>query len=83
MGTLLISGCGYGNGFELARQYADDGCRVHAVCFQESSFGTLEMLGDSVNVHCLGVSDQAALAALMSAPRGEAIDLFIYECCDI
>jgi hypothetical protein len=41
------------------------------------------MLGESVNVHCLGVSDQAVLVALMSAPRGEAIDLFIYECCDI
>ncbi|MDE0810282.1 MAG: hypothetical protein OSB69_13295 [Alphaproteobacteria bacterium] len=83
MGTLLITGFGNGNGFELACQYEDGGCRVHAVCFQESSLGALKMLGESVNVHCPGVSDQAALVALVSAPRGEAIDLFINECCDI
>ena len=83
MGTLLVMDFGYGNGFELARQYEDDGCRVRAVCFQELSLGILKMLGKSVNVHCLGVPDRATTVALVSAPRGEAIDLFINECCDI
>jgi NAD(P)-dependent dehydrogenase (short-subunit alcohol dehydrogenase family) len=77
MDTILITGCDYGIGFELARQYAGDGCRVHAVCLQESSRGKLETLGDSVNFHCLDVSDQAALDALASALKGEAIDLLI------
>ena len=77
MATALITGCDYGIGFELARQYAGDGWRVHAICLDEASRGKLEALGDAVVFHCLDVSDQAGLAALADGLKDEAVDLVV------
>jgi NAD(P)-dependent dehydrogenase (short-subunit alcohol dehydrogenase family) len=77
MATALITGCDYGIGFELARQYAADGWRVHAVCLEEDSRPKLDALGAGVRFHRLDVSNVAALQALAKTLRGEAIDLLI------
>ena len=76
MATALITGCDYGIGFELARQYADNGWRVHAICLQDESRPKVEALGDVV-FHRLDVSDQAGLEALAAGLSGEAIDVLI------
>jgi NAD(P)-dependent dehydrogenase (short-subunit alcohol dehydrogenase family) len=77
MATVLITGCDYGIGFELARQYAGDGWRVHAICLDAASRGKLEGLGDTVSFHCLDVSDQQALNTLAATLKDEAIDVLI------
>lgn len=77
MPTTLITGCDYGIGFEFARQYAADGWRVHAVCLDEASRDKLGALSGDVRFHGADVSDQADVAALAGALRGEAVDLLI------
>ena len=77
MATALITGCDYGIGFELARQYAGDGWRVHAICLDEASREKLEALGEAVIFHRLDVSDQAGLQAAAETLKDEAIDLLI------
>ena len=72
MATAMITGCDYGIGFELARQYIDDGWRVHAICLDAASRDKLEALGEAVRFHCLDVSDEAGLKAArrLAATRG-------------
>lgn len=77
MPTTLITGCDYGIGFELARQYAADDWRVHAVCLDTASRAKVEAIAGDVRFHRLDVSDEAAVAALAGALRGEEIDLLI------
>lgn len=77
MATAMITGCDYGIGFELARQYADNGWRVHAICLDEASRAKLEALGEAVVFHRLDVSDQTGLEALATRLGDEAIDLLI------
>ena len=77
MPTALITGCDYGIGFELARQYAVEGWRVHAVCLDSGSRDRLEALGESVRFHLADVSDPQAIAALSRTLSEEAIDLLI------
>jgi NAD(P)-dependent dehydrogenase (short-subunit alcohol dehydrogenase family) len=77
MPTALITGCDYGIGFELARQYAGDGWRVHAVCLDEASRGKLQSIGDTVLFHCLDVSNQVDLVELAVELKGEPIDVLI------
>jgi len=77
MATAMITGCDYGIGFELARQYAADGWRVHAICLDDASRSKLEALGAAVVFHRLDVSDQSGLEALATRLDGEAIDLLI------
>jgi len=76
MSTALITGCDYGIGFEFARQFAEDGWRVHAICLDPASQGKLEALGD-VRFHHADVSDEAAVNALAAKLEGEGIDLLI------
>ncbi|MBT5107817.1 MAG: SDR family oxidoreductase [Rhodospirillaceae bacterium] len=77
MPTALITGCDYGIGFEFTRQYAEDGWKVHAVCLDAASEGKLSGLSGDVRFHHVDVSDQAALATLADALKGEPIDLLI------
>jgi len=77
MATAMITGCDYGIGFELARQYADDGWRVHAICLDEASRPKMEALGEAVVFHRQDIADQAGLEALAARLDGEAIDLLI------
>lgn len=77
MSTALITGCDYGIGFEFARQYADDGWRVHAVCLDAASREKIAGLSGDVRFHRLDVGDRPALAALAGELRDESIDLLI------
>lgn len=77
MPTALITGCDYGIGFEFARQYADEGWQVYAVCLDAASRAKLGALPGDVTFHNLDVSDQAGVAALAEALDGTAIDLLI------
>ena len=77
MPTTLITGCDYGIGYELARQYAADGWRVHATCLDAASRAKVEGLGGAVRFHCLDVADEAAVGALAETLRGEGIDLLV------
>ena len=77
MPTVLITGCDYGIGFEFARQYAGDGWRVHAVCLDSNSDDKIAGLAGGANFHHLDVANQAGVAALAEALRGEPIDLLI------
>ena len=77
MPTTLITGCDYGIGFEFARQYAQAGWRVHALCLDSRSEEKLRDLQGDMNFCCLDVADQAGLVALADALHDEAIDLLI------
>ena len=77
MTTVLITGCDYGIGFEFARQYAEVGCRVHAVCLQEASRGKVTALAGDIHFHVLDVSDQAGILTLAGALQEEAVDIYI------
>lgn len=77
MPTMLITGCDYGIGFETARQYAEDGWHVHAICLDAASRAKLEELGQHVHFHALDVADQAGVSALADQLRGTSIDLLI------
>jgi NAD(P)-dependent dehydrogenase (short-subunit alcohol dehydrogenase family) len=77
MPTALITGCDYGIGYEFARQYAEDGWRVHAICIDEDSRGKFGELGGEVHFHQLDVADPDGLRAMASALAGQGIDLLI------
>lgn len=77
MSTALITGCDYGIGFEFARQYANEGWQVHAVCLDDASREKVSGLSGDVHFHRLDVSDQTTLAELAQELRGNPIDLLI------
>jgi NAD(P)-dependent dehydrogenase (short-subunit alcohol dehydrogenase family) len=77
MATALITGCDYGIGFELARQYAADDWCVHAVCIDEASRERVGGLAGDVHFHLLDVADQIGVAALAETLRGTPFDLLI------
>ena len=77
MPTTLITGCDYGIGLEFARQYADDGWIVHAVCLRPDSSSTIAELAGSVRFHCADISDQAAITQLAADLASEPLDLLI------
>ena len=77
MPTTLITGCDYGIGYEFARQYADDGWQVHAVCLDPDSLSKISDLGETVQFHQFDVADQTALASLAAKLHNSPIDLLI------
>ena len=77
MPTTLITGCDYGIGFEFARQYAESGWRVHAVCLEGSSREKLDKLEGDVHFHQVDVSLPDRVSALARDLGVEAIDLLI------
>ncbi len=77
MPTVLITGCDYGIGFETARQYAEDGWGVHAICLEAASRAKIEDLGQQVRFHHLDVADQAGVSALAMELKGTPIDVLI------
>ena len=80
MPTVLITGANRGIGFEFARQYAQDGWRVHATARDPERASALSDLakaqGGRVVIHALDVTDDAAIKAL-TAQIDEPIDLLI------
>ena len=77
MPTILITGCDYGIGYELARQYADAGWRVHAACLEPSSEEKIADLAGEVRFCRLDVADPGQVQALGADLRGEPIDILL------
>jgi len=71
--SILISGAGRGLGFELARQYADDGWRVIGTVRDAAARSRLEKLG--AEAHVADVTRHDQLAALAKRLDGTALDV--------
>ena len=78
-GTVMIIGASRGIGLELARQYAADGCRVHATTRTPECPGALGQLAGEVVLHELDVRQADQIAALADAVVSEGIDLLIHN----
>jgi NAD(P)-dependent dehydrogenase (short-subunit alcohol dehydrogenase family) len=79
MSTVMIIGASRGIGLELARQYANDGCRVHATTRTPAQPGPLSVLAGDFVLHALEVRDVAQVAALAAAVEQEGIDVLIHN----
>ena len=79
MPTVMIIGASRGIGLELARQYANDGWRVHATTRTPAQPGPLGALAGDTVLHALEVRDAAQIAALAAAVGHEAIDVLIHN----
>jgi len=79
MPTVMIVGASRGIGLELARQYAQDGWRVHATTRTPAQPGPLGRLAGDVVVHGLEVRCAAQIDALAAAVAHEAIDVLIHN----
>ena len=79
MPTVMIIGASRGIGLELARQYANDGWRVHATTRTPARPGPLGALAGDIVLHALEVRDAAQTAALTAAVEHEGIDVLIHN----
>lgn len=79
MPTVMIIGASRGIGLELARQYADDGWRVHATTRTLDQPGRLGELSGDVVLHELDVRCSKQIASLAEAVRDEGIDVLIHN----
>src|SRR5919201_3852584 len=79
MPTVMIMGASGGFGLELARQYANDGWRVHATTRTPAQPGPLGTLAGDIVLHALEVRDAAQIAALAAAVEHEGIDVLIHN----
>lgn len=81
MASVLVTGGNRGLGFELVRQYADEGWRVMACCRNPDASRELVRVAAQaeslVTVHALDVTDFDAVDALARDLEGEAIDVLI------
>jgi NAD(P)-dependent dehydrogenase (short-subunit alcohol dehydrogenase family) len=77
MPTVLITGANRGIGFELAKQYAADGWRVHATCREPIAADALKALAGTVTLHRLDVAMPNQVHDLAKGLAGEAIDLLV------
>jgi NAD(P)-dependent dehydrogenase (short-subunit alcohol dehydrogenase family) len=77
--TVLFTGASRGIGLEFARQYAQDGWRVHACCRQPGKAEDLKTALNGKNglIHGLDVTDDASIQDLAQAIEDEAIDVLI------
>lgn len=79
MPTVMIIGASRGIGLELARQYANDGWRVHATTRTPNQPGTLGELAGDLVLHELDVRRDDQIAALAAAVASEGIDVLIHN----
>src|SRR5262249_8012010 len=77
--TVMIIGASRGIGLELARQYANDGWRVHATTRTPAQPGSLGALVGDIVLHALEVRDAAQVAALAAAAGPEGSDVLIHN----
>ena len=73
MSTILISGAGRGLGYELARQYAEDGWRVIGTARDAAAKKRLESLG--AEAHTMDVTDYKVARALADRLQGVPLDV--------
>jgi NAD(P)-dependent dehydrogenase (short-subunit alcohol dehydrogenase family) len=76
MKTILLIGASRGIGFELARQYIEDGWRVIATARSDEGLERLKALG--AQTLCVDVANPASNSGLAWQLDGEKIDLAIY-----
>ncbi|MBS38861.1 MAG: short-chain dehydrogenase [Thiotrichales bacterium] len=74
MSTVLITGANRGIGFELARQYAADGWRVHAA---SRSPETCSSVAGDVVTHELDVTRTDQISSVAAELTGESLDVLI------
>lgn len=79
MTTVAVIGASRGIGLELARQYAADGCRVHATTRTPDAPGALGDVGGDVNLYPLDVVEDGQITALADALSDEPIDILIHN----
>lgn len=79
MTTVAVIGASRGIGLELARQYAADGCRVHATTRTPDAPGALGDIGGDVSLHALDVAEDEQIAVLADALSREPIDVLIHN----
>jgi len=81
MSTVLVTGANRGIGLEFARQYADAGDRVIAVCREPGRAKDLAAIaaksGGRVEAQAADVADDASVAALKRAVGEAPIDVLI------
>jgi NAD(P)-dependent dehydrogenase (short-subunit alcohol dehydrogenase family) len=75
----MIIGASRGIGLELARQYANDGWRVHATTRTLAQPGPLGALAGDIVLHALEVREAVQIAALAAAVEQEGIDVLIHN----
>ena len=77
--SVLITGASRGIGLEFARQYANDGWRVHACCRHPDSATDLQnaLSSKDADMHKLDVTSQASINALKAELAGHSIDILI------
>lgn len=79
MTTVAVIGASRGIGLELARQYADVGCRVHATTRTPEAPGALGDIAGDVHLHPLDVVEDEQIDALADALSDEPIDILIHN----
>jgi len=76
--TVLITGANRGLGLQFAKQYADDGWRVHAACRNPDAAEALNAAAsDRLTMHRLDVCDGDQVAALAAALADQPIDVLL------
>jgi NAD(P)-dependent dehydrogenase (short-subunit alcohol dehydrogenase family) len=78
--TVLITGSNSGIGYELARQYADEGWHVIATHRRDTipeSLATLSARYDNVQVETLDVTDMAGINVLARKLQDQPIDVLV------
>lgn len=74
--TVLITGANRGIGFEFAKQYAEDGWKVHATCRNPDQADKLSALSGEVVIHKMDVADPDNVATVASTIN-DAIDVLV------
>lgn len=81
MSTVLITGAARGIGYELAKQYAENGDRVYATVRDPDSAGPLQALASNsegrLTVHAMDVGNAQAITACANELSGVPIDVLI------
>lgn len=78
MATILITGSNRGLGLELARQYAQDGWRVHATCRRPAEADALRDLAAAwphIAIHHLDVTSAEDIRALVRELADTPLDI--------
>ena len=81
MPSMLVTGASRGLGFEMVRQFVDDGWRIYACCRDPDGAHALAELAaqsdGAITLHTLDVSKTEQIEALADEFRGTPIDMLV------